>query len=579
MPDKEIAVATSENAAEAIAGPQLRGSGSGDSAASGRTAFDLRRTGPMDMLGRYAGMLALVALLPTCIAAADDLTLFDETQATTLFAFDDVSIPFTQNLKLQMRSPERHSANPVVQRGPDGTVDSWAVQFYGSVVREPQSGRFRMWYVAVSKAERAEEKSRPSVPWRVAYAESPDGVQWTKPNLGLVESGGNSNNNLVKLDPQLGVLNLKVLHEPSDPNPDHRYKMGAHVWYPKNDRRNGTLAPFVSADGLNWKLLSDAKPVNGEMPEFATVVPPLHFEPVGGLYKWDGLYYLSGQNAIFAARPYHGRVSRTYASADFANWTQASAIQFVRSPQHDLLGPGKSRIGEQTHEGISIWNRRNVLVGISGMWHGTAEWEDLTIDLGFVVSNDGVHFREPAHEHVFLKRGDDGDWDAGGLLQAQGFENVGDKTFLFYGAWDPRVWEKSPQRGGVGIAVLPRDRFADLVVDKTTEGPGDYQMKNTVSSFLTAALPMKAGRHRFYVNADGLSDDARLKIELLDNRLSPIPGMSGTSAAVVSDSGFQTPIVWKGKHEISDLPDRVRVKVTFERAANTKIRFSALYVR
>ncbi|MCA9023093.1 MAG: hypothetical protein KDA74_23250, partial [Planctomycetaceae bacterium] len=56
---------------------------------------------------------------------------FDETQATTLFAFDEVSLPFSQNLKLVMRSPERHPANPVVQRGGAGTPDSWAVQFYG----------------------------------------------------------------------------------------------------------------------------------------------------------------------------------------------------------------------------------------------------------------------------------------------------------------------------------------------------------------------------------------------------------------------------------------------------------------
>lgn len=539
----------------------------------------LRQAGAFDTWRRCVLIVAFAMLLPTCVGAADESKLFDETQVTTLFAFDDVSIPFTQNLKLQMRSPERHPTNPVVQRGPDGTVDSWAVQFYGSVIRDPQSGRFRMWYVAVSKAERAAEKSRRSVPWRVAYAESVDGVLWTKPNLGLVESGGDKNNNLVKLDPHLGVLNLKVLHDPNDPNPDNRYKMGAHVWYPKNNRRNGTLAPFVSADGLNWKLLSDAKPVNAEMAETATVVPPLHFEPVGGLYKWDGLYYLSGQNAIFAARPYHGRVSRTYASGDFTSWTQTSAIQFVRSPQHDLLGPGKSRIGEQTHEGISVWNRRNVLVGISGMWHGTAEWEDLTIDLGFVVSNDGVHFREPVHEHIFLKRGADEDWDAGGLLQAQGFENVGDKTFLYYGAWNPQVWEKSPPRGGVGIAMLPRDRFADLVVDKTTEGPGDYQMKKTKSSLLTAAVPLTSGSHRFYVNADGLSNNARLKIELLDSKLSPLSRFSGADAAVVSESGFQTPIEWNGKHEINDLPDRVRIKVTFEGTDNTKLRFNTIYVR
>ncbi len=505
---------------------------------------------------------------------------FDETQAVTLFAFDDVSIPFTQNLKLKMRPPERHSANPVVQRGPDGSCDSWAVQFYGSVIRDPNSGRFRMWYVAVSKEERLNSSTPRSMPWRVAYAESDDGIKWNKPNLGLVESRGSTDNNLVKLDPHIGVLNLKVLYEPDDPNPAHRYKMGAHVWFPKNDVRLGTLAPYVSADGLTWNLLANAVPINAEMPETDTVIPPLHFEPAGGVYKWDGLYHISGQNAIVAARPYHGRVSRTFVSPDFANWSQSSAIQFVRSPQHRLLGPGRSRVGEQTHEGISVWNRGNVLVGISGMWHGTPEWKDLTIDLGFVMSNDGVHFREALHEHVFLKRGRDGEWDQGGLLQAQGFENVADKTRIYYGAWDPRAWQGSPPRGGVGIATLPRDRFAAFVVDETTKGIGDYQMPETVSEFITSGIDLKdKGVHQFYINADGLSENAALQIELMSHTMTPIKALSGDNAAIVRDSGFQTPIAWNGRHEISGLPERVRLKVTFVGSRKTDISFSAIYVR
>lgn len=538
---------------------------------------------------RRAQLLTFAAILACAWPAFADDGLqasakdqyFDETSAVTLFSFDDVSIPFTQNLKLVMRSPQRHPANPVVKRGPENSVDDWAVQFYGSVIRDRSTGKFRMWYVAVSKSERNDRMLPRSAPWRVAYAESDDGITWTKPNLGLVLSGGNTNNNLVKLDPRIGVLNLKVLHDPDDPNPNRRYKMGAHVWTPKSSkRRNGTLAPFVSADGLTWKLATDAVPVDAELQESDTVIPPLHFEPVGGLYKWDGLFYLSGQNAIVASRPYHGRVSRTFISSDFAKWSQTNAIQFVRSHQHHLLGPGKSRIGEQTHEGISVWNRANVLVGISGMWHGTKEWNDVTIDLGFVVSNDGIRFREPAHEHIFLKRGEDGDWDQGGLLQGQGFENLGEQTLLYYGAWDPRVWENSPPRGGVGIATLPRDRLADLIVDSTTEGSGDYQMKKTVSSFMTRSLKIdNAAPRQFYLNADGLNDSATLRIELLDHEMNPLPAYSGRHTAIVSNYGFQTPIVWGSRSLIENLPDRVRLRVTFDGSRKSKIRFNALYIR
>jgi len=414
-----------------------------------------------------------------------------------------------------------------------------------------------------------------------SYAESQDGLHWIKPNLGLVEYGGNKNNNLILTDPApLGFVNLKVLADPDDPNPERRYKISTHVYFRHNNTRLGTLAPFASADGLRWKLLTKATPRNAELRREDLVLPAVHFEPCGGLYKWDGMYYVCGQNALNAPRPYHGRVARMYRSTDFVNWSHTSSIGFVRTAQHTLLGAGRSREGEQTHEGISVWNRGNVLLGLYGRWHGAEEWKDVTIDLGFVVSNDGVTFREPAHEWTFLKRGEDGAWDQGGLLQGQGFENIGDETFIYYGAWDPRHWEDAPARGGIGIATLPRDRFGDLVVEDAGKGAGDYQMPVIQSEFLTAAIPTKAGTAaRFYLNADGLGAEADLKIELLDDHGRPLPGFAGKEAAIVRQSGFHTPISWHGQETIAGLPDRIRLKVTFEGKQKTNIRFSALYVQ
>ena len=512
--------------------------------------------------------LIFLSLSVTCLAE-----LFDETKGATVFAFDQVSIPHSQNLRLEMHSPTRHSANPVVPRGEPGTPDAAGVQFYGSVIRE--GGKFRMWYVAYDddKANKV-AASR----WRAAYAESEDGVHWIKPNLGLVNYRGNKNNNLILTDPApLGFVNLKVLLDPADPDPERRYKISTHVYFHHNTRL-GTLAPFASADGLRWKLLTDARPQKAELKQEDLVLPAVHFEPSGGLYQWDGMFYACGQNALNATRPYHGRVVRMYRSVDFVHWSQTSSVGFVRMPQHALLGAGRSLEGEQCHEAISVWNRRNVLLGLSGQWHGAKEWKDITVDLGFVVSNDGLNFREPAHEWTFLKRGDDGAWDEGGVLQGQGFENVGEQTFVYYGAWDPR--QRGAPRGGVGIATLPRDRFGDLVVEEAGKGPGDYQLPVVTSEFITAAMPVKANAsHRFFLNAGGLGVDAALKIELLTENETPLPAYSGTDAAIIRQSGFQTPVTWSREADARDLPERIRVRVTFEGKRNTDIRFSALYLR
>ncbi|GEP42587.1 hypothetical protein [Brevifollis gellanilyticus] len=507
------------------------------------------------------------ALLYVPVSHAADL--FDETKVTTLFGFDTVSIPHTQNLRIEMRQPKKHPANPVVKRGAPGTPDAQGVQFYGSIIKE--GAKYRMWYVAFDDDK---ENSEASNRWRAAYAESTDGLNWTKPNLGLVEYKGNKNNNLLDMGGgPWGFVNVKVLKDDADPDASRRYKMTSHIYF-RHQTRLGNLLPFVSADGLTWKPVKDVKSVKSELLMKDVLLPAIHFEPSGGLYQWDGMFYASGQNSMNSTRPYHGRVTRMYRSADFVNWSQTNTLGFVRHFQHTLLGPGRSREGEQTHEGISVWNRGNVLLGVSGIWHGAKEWKDLTIDLGFMISNDGNQFREPAHEWVFIPRGKDGEWDQGGVIQAQGFENIGEETFIYYGTWDPRHWQDAPPRGGVGIVAVPRDRLGDLVVETAGKGPGDYQLPEIVSEFVTAALTVK--KPKFFLNAEGLGEKATLKVELLDHVERPLPGYSGKNAVVISQNGFQTPVEWKSTEA---LPERMKLHVVFEGEKNTDIRLSAIYVR
>ncbi len=212
---------------------------------------------------RIVRLLAASLLMTTLIGRAGQLDsgafkpVIDELHGQTLFAFDNLSIPFTRSLKVTMRAPEKFSQNPVVGRGQPGEADSYAIHFYGSVIR--QDGRFRMWYVGTGD-ERGENVQHDSSLWRALYAESTDGVNWTKPRLGLVDYRGNKDNNILKLDPFIGTINVKVLHEPKDPDPARRYKMVTHVyWLKGGDKRHGTLAPYFSADGLTWKLAIDAQ--------------------------------------------------------------------------------------------------------------------------------------------------------------------------------------------------------------------------------------------------------------------------------------------------------------------------------
>jgi hypothetical protein len=83
------------------------------------------------------------------------------------------------------------------------------------------------------------------------YAESQDGIHWTKPNLGLFEWNGSKDNNIVWLSP--GTHNFTAFRDNNPAAPaEARYKAFGGF--------GGGLVPFASPDCINWKLVQD-KPV------------------------------------------------------------------------------------------------------------------------------------------------------------------------------------------------------------------------------------------------------------------------------------------------------------------------------
>ena len=132
-----------------------------------------------------AALGPLLAPSPATFAAPGEAPAQPAEQ--TLFAFDDHSIPWRDNMKLTMVQAQKHPANPVLRRGPEGSPDHGHAVMYGSVLHI--GGKFRMWYLGMIQT--VIERGQAPGWWRpMCYAESDDGVKWTKPELGLVELRG-----------------------------------------------------------------------------------------------------------------------------------------------------------------------------------------------------------------------------------------------------------------------------------------------------------------------------------------------------------------------------------------------------
>jgi hypothetical protein len=493
-----------------------------------------------------------------------------------LFAFDDQAIPWHHNLQLTLVPAEKHPANPVLRQGPVGAPDYGHAILYGTVLKE--GDKFRMWYLAMGR--RKLERGQAPGYWRpMCYAESTDGVHWTKPELGLVEYNGGTRNNICLIEGEPRSLTLvddflSVLHEPDDPDPSRRYKAAyiAHVPIDEipggmsklgvPEKRIGALVCATSPDGLRWKVVGD-RPANAGGERFE----------VSGLYRFGNFYYGSGQLIspwcwLNDGRDV-GRAMLTYRSPDLVSWSRAKALSFVRPGQ--LTNPPQA--GQQTHMGAGLWNRGDVLVGLYGMWQdgpkerpkGSTHLFGTRIDLGLVVSNDGIHFREPVPNFKVIARGkeEEGAWDSIALLQGHAFANVGDRTYLWYSHWDLEGAFRSQE---IGLATLRRDGFGYL--SRRVPGVNGLCVTKTLS-------PSPRG-HRFALNLAGVTAELPLTVELFDDFDRPVPGYSGPDAARVTTSGTRRAIAWPAQGDGRGPRDRpVSLRVTFPDSAD--VRLYAIY--
>jgi hypothetical protein len=313
-----------------------------------------------------------------------------------------------------------------------------------------------------------------------------------------------------------------------------------------DESRWAAIVCATSADGLRWQVVGD-RPMNAGGERFE----------VAGLYRFGNFYYATGQlispwTALPDGRDV-GRVMLAYRSPDFVHWSRASALAFAR-PGQGLATPVK---GQQTHMAAGLWNRGNVLVGLYGQWQdgpaekpkGSSHLWGTRIDLGLIVSHDGIHFREPVPDFKTIARGAEGAWDSICLLQGHAFANVGERTLLWYSHWDCESQFRSQE---IGLATLRRDGFGYLS-RRVATAPGHC---------VTGTFEPRAGGAKLFVNVDGATADAPLTVELLDDHDRPLPG---ADTARVSTSGTRI--------EIARLPAdrRCAVKVSFPAASDARL--------
>jgi hypothetical protein len=413
---------------------------------------------------------------------------------------------------------------PVLE--PDQPWEGSRINIYGTVLRDPESGTFRMWYqcgpesspktIDGQEGEGLLHVVRPGQGDRVMHATSVDGIHWEKPDLGLYRYNGSTANNII-----YNIHTPSVIVDARESDSAKRYKMAGY----QGVDPTGYRAAY-SADGLRWY------PYEKEviLPGGDTLTLTQH--PETGEY----LAYHKQHTEI---RGFRRRLIYLSRSSDFQNWTKP---ELVLAPDEidDLWTVEPDQRTEFYIMSVFPWG--GIFLGLVAVLQVTQVNPDPRRDLQqspvdgpcateLVYSNDGVRWHRLEERMPVIPTGGPGRFDEGMILAvANAPVVVGDEMWVYYAAFNTgHGATMPPKRATIGLATWRMDGFVSL--DGHNAG-GEVE---------TVELETEGGA--LYVNAN--ASRGSLRVEVLDTSGAIIPGYSRAECLPVDGDGVRLQVRWE----------------------------------
>jgi len=446
-------------------------------------------------------------------------------------------------LQQHLNSPRKQG--PVLPPGAPGDFDSDRTGPFVRVLKE--NGRYRMWYSGLKM---------PPVPerwwegYRIGYAESPDGREFRRVDLGLAPFGHRTNTNLI---PDLPHPVQGLSPDLADPDPARRYKLleikdpdtesedaAAGKFDPWSDVKTGRL--MVSPDGLHWTSVPIVVRFPAGRPRAFTLQSVFHDTLEKDPEKRYKAYGYSTLNKVRRAG------SHAY-SADAIHWT-ACPDNPVLDPLARTVPPVRGGVYHQIHDTV-VWREGDYYLAMYQYQH-----DKEFLDLHLAVSRDGENFSFVQPGQVFLPWGADGEWDAEQLNPSVPLVDDGEIK-VYYGAVQEGadLAPGAPRKSGLGLATLRLDGFTDL------------RLEAGRTSGSCTTLPVRPGAAgQLLVNA--ACGGGRIAVELLDASTGrALPGYGAADCAPLEGDGVAQVVRWRGRTDLRAVRGEFRIRFHLQGAA------------
>ena len=181
--------------------------------------------------------------------------------------------------------------------------------------------RYRVYYLGWNMLN-PEETEHTGSDIKVCYAETKDGLRWTRPNLGLFEFDGSWDNNII-LDQSVDVYDNFFAFKDTNPAalPEEKYKGVAECG------KDGTLWGYTSPDAIHWKRVRELTR-KGKFDSLNTCF----FDGKSGEYRC----YIRDFHDNEETDEYGIRDIRVITSKDFWNWSDPVMLEYADGYDYPL---------------------------------------------------------------------------------------------------------------------------------------------------------------------------------------------------------------------------------------------------
>ena len=405
------------------------------------------------------------------------------------------------------------------------------IYIYGTVMRDKDSGTFRMWYNRMSGNY---------------YATSNDGVNWQRPGLGQP-----GENNMIRLE----AHSPSIIRDEFDADTSKMYKAIGYVrghseeaisklkkkfrtdwsWY----TGNGAYCAWYSADGLNWERYPEPVLLCGD-----TIT--LSQDPMTGEYL--AFHKIGGDPRVMGCQVFLS------ISKDMQNWTDPEPVMVTDDIDHE-----QARLLERgTHSefyNMSAFPYGNQWLGLVTHFRRTGEplakgpgqsQSEGPIDVQLVHSRDGRKWERCSDRSPVIQLGPH-HYDSGSILGVCNAPvTVGDEMWMYYTAMTTTHGGYLPDKMmSIARAAWRLDGMVSLRADGNTG--------------IIETVPFVPEGCNLFVNAD--CREGKFGVEVLDVNGKVIKGYGKNDCQKYKPDAIKQSIRWNKRKEI--LPKGIPICLRF----------------